>query len=316
MTNLDKHIQNAKTVELKMLSFKVGWFNIEDEQNNNWFDVVSSSEALRLGTVPSRGGVSSEMLSTISKMFMTPEGYFDYTTIFDVGEDYDLEEAVKRLKKVRPAYENPYLIGTNKHNEYEQTLRRFVHLRLGGYNSDADSPTKVYLDDGYYNFCELAEHLNKKRDIKVELNDVNLRVTLFMKPNTVYVFSGGLARMLGFDSPNSTRNHIIYVNPSDEFVTKIGSTSLNLSKNNTLHILANIASTSNNLLTIGGNYPVLGSIISTKGFCDLEVFTTGFDPRCMVHGSHHSLKFDLINNAGEPVGCSNITLILETKCFV
>ena len=76
--------------------------------------------------------------------------------------------------------------------------------------------------------------------------------------------------------------------------------------------------TSNNLLTIGGKlkgYPVLGSIISTKGFCDLEVFTTGFDPRLMVHGSHHSLTFDLINNAGERVGCSNITLVLEIKYY-
>ena len=103
------------------------------------------------------------------------------------------------------------------------------------------------------------------------------------------------------------------------WLKKFGPTSIHWSKDSTFHILANIVSTSDNLLTIEGKlkgYPVLGSIISTKGFCDLEVFTTGFDPRCMVHGSHHSLKFDLINNAGEPVGCSNITLILETKCFV
>ena len=35
------YLENAKTIELKMLPFKVGWFNIEEDGGNNWIDVVS-----------------------------------------------------------------------------------------------------------------------------------------------------------------------------------------------------------------------------------------------------------------------------------
>ena len=40
--NLEQPILNAKTVRLRLVSFKVGWFNIDESKNNNWVDVVSS----------------------------------------------------------------------------------------------------------------------------------------------------------------------------------------------------------------------------------------------------------------------------------
>ena len=73
-----------------------------------------------------------------------------------------------------------------------------------------------------------------------------------MMPNTVSVFSGGLARMLGFHSPNITRNHIMYTKPQNEMIEEVGPTSLNISKNNTLHVLVNIVSNSDNMVSIGG----------------------------------------------------------------
>ena len=42
VVNLDQPILNAKTETLKMLSFKVGCFNIDEGANNNWVDVVCS----------------------------------------------------------------------------------------------------------------------------------------------------------------------------------------------------------------------------------------------------------------------------------
>ena len=170
----------------------------------------------------------------------------------------DFEKMMAYINKFHLPFKNLYPAGTLEYKQYDLIFRGFIAREYADYirdryppqpftpnvrdilnrgikeyerrmniidpymlQVDSDSPTKVYLDNGYYNFCELKEELKKKVHIRVELNDVNLRVPLFMKPNTVYVFSGGLARMLGFDSPNSTRGNIINANPNNELVEEI-----------------------------------------------------------------------------------------------
>ena len=89
-----------------------------------------------------------------------------------------------------------------------------------------------------------------------------------------------------------------------------------MSKNNTLHVLLNVVFTSNNLLSIGQElmaYPVLATVISTKGFCNLEVFEGGGggSPRLLGSDRQHSFKIDVINNNGERVQCEEITAVLK-----
>ena len=61
---------------------------------------------------------------------------------------------------------------------------------------------------------------------------------------TIHVCSGSLVRMLWLDSTNSCREHIIDSDPSNNSFQEDSPAPINLARNNVLHVLLNIESTS------------------------------------------------------------------------
>ena len=98
-----------------------------------------------------------------------------------------------------------------------------------------------------------------------------------MHPQTIHVFSGSLVRMLGLDSTNSGREHIIDSDPSNNSFQEDSPAPINLARNNVLHVLLNIESTSDKTLNVMrspsqlgysvGQYPVLTTVIGTRELC-------------------------------------------------
>ena len=89
--------------------------------------------------------------------------------------------------------------------------------------------------------------------------------------------SGSLVRMLGLDSTNSGREHIIDSDPSNNSFQEDSPAPINLARNNVLHVLLNIESTSDKTLNVMrspsqlgysvGQYPVLTTVIGTRELC-------------------------------------------------
>ena len=90
-----------------------------------------------------------------------------------IYKDKTFIEACEVIIYCWPQYKNPYDLKTRNYisykYKYNNTFKIFVFdfyfpyiLTKDRPQADSDSPTKIYLDDGYYNFCELKETLKKK----------------------------------------------------------------------------------------------------------------------------------------------------------